>query len=288
MNERIERFIRRQPEINIVFLAVLLVFIVGGINNVVGPNVFVAFYYLVPIALVSWYLSKRDGEIVSFLSGVAVFLTGWSHHPSDEPITILLGNTALALAFFFIFSRMLQNIRVMMIQERERASHDFLTGVANGRHFYEVAAKEIERMRRYEKPFSVAYIDLDNFRTVNDTQGQNQGDRILRALADSMESTLRMTDTVGRLGGDEFVVLLPESDYDAARIALRKVLTNLSHLMRQNNWSLTFSIGMVTFNGPPETVDEMIRLVDEVMCSVKESTKNGIKHIIWRSAHAIQ
>jgi diguanylate cyclase (GGDEF)-like protein len=131
----------------------------------------------------------------------------------------------------------------------------------------------------------LAYIDLDNFKTVNDTYGHLIGDSLLRLVADTIRNNIRTTDVLARLGGDEFVVLLPETDFEQSEIVINKVQTQLLDEMKKNNWPVTFSIGAVTFLTPPESVDEMIKKADNLMYSAKKNGKNTKKREVWSGNH---
>lgn len=98
-----------------------------------------------------------------------------------------------------------------------------LTGVANTRAFKELAATELERARRYGRTFTLATLDLDNFKAVNDTLGHATGDRLIHDVGQAIRHRLRRVDIVARIGGDEFVVVLPETGAAAAAIALAHV-----------------------------------------------------------------
>jgi diguanylate cyclase (GGDEF)-like protein len=141
-----------------------------------------------------------------------------------------------------------------------------------------LADAEIRRSRRYNDPFTVIYLDIDNFKTVNDTQGHSEGDRLLRQVASTLTTAVREIDTVARLGGDEFGLLLPESDGDAAVTVATKISAGLKAQVEQH-WPVTFSIGMVTYLTAPESADEMIRVADKLMYEVKESGKDELRHL---------
>ena len=161
-------------------------------------------------------------------------------------------------------------------RERSAARVDFLTGILNRRGFYEIAGSESQRSRRYKRPLSLVYVDLDNFKGVNDSMGHDAGDELLIQVAAVIHSEVRGTDTVGRLGGDEFAVLLPETDQEQGRIVVDKVQKQLMEAMQEKQWPVTFSIGLISFNVPPESIDEMVREADRVMYSVKLKGKNSI------------
>jgi diguanylate cyclase (GGDEF)-like protein len=127
----------------------------------------------------------------------------------------------------------------------------------------------------------VAYIDVDDFKAVNDQLGHSAGDRLLRTVAETMMDTLRVSDMVARMGGDEFVLLLPETDYDSSQGALKRIVQNLYLAVPRHNRAVTFSIGAVTFESPPASVDTLLRKADDVMYEVKSSGKNRIEHRVF-------
>jgi diguanylate cyclase (GGDEF)-like protein len=133
------------------------------------------------------------------------------------------------------------------------------------------------RARRFRLPTTLAYVDLDSFKEVNDRSGHAAGDRVLVTVARHMRKSVRQTDLVARMGGDEFALILPNTGKDAALAVLDKLLKTLSRSMHQNYWPVTFSVGLVTFVNPPESVDWMIRRADEAMYSVKQAGKNHLR-----------
>src|SRR5207245_911670 len=102
-------------------------------------------------------------------------------------------------------------------QLRDLATKDALTGALNRRRLFEVAISELERARRYRRPLSVAMVDADHFKRLNDTHGHDVGDRALKVLCDVCRRTQRESDLLGRYGGEEFLVVLPETTLEAAR-----------------------------------------------------------------------
>jgi diguanylate cyclase (GGDEF)-like protein len=164
-----------------------------------------------------------------------------------------------------------------MDHERDLAHIDFLTGAVNSRFFFDLVNMEIYRSQRYNHPFTIVYLDLDNFKTVNDKFGHITGDQVLRAVANQARTHLRKTDVVARLGGDEFALLLPETNQESAQVVISKIQGGLLVEMQQSNWPVTFSIGVLTCTDAPPSPDELIRLADELMYSVKHGSKNAIK-----------
>jgi len=162
-------------------------------------------------------------------------------------------------------------------REKALARTDSLTQIANRRAFYELASTEINRAHRYKRPFTIVSMDLDNFKIVNDRFGHKIGDTLLCSVANTIQKNIRATDVVARLGGDEFTVLLPEIGAESARVVAHKLQKELLDTMQTNEWPVTFSMGVVTFNSAPATVDEMLKKADTLMYSAKQSGKNIIK-----------
>jgi diguanylate cyclase (GGDEF)-like protein/PAS domain S-box-containing protein len=160
--------------------------------------------------------------------------------------------------------------------ERRLARVDPLTGLANRRAFYEGAELERKRALRHSRPLSVAYIDLDNFKQINDRMGHEVGDQLLIQIGAILQNILRAEDLAARMGGDEFAIVFPENNYESARMAIQKTHRMLTEMAKDHKWPVSFSIGMVTFSVPPTSVEEMVRAADDLMYSVKHNGKNSI------------
>jgi diguanylate cyclase (GGDEF)-like protein len=144
--------------------------------------------------------------------------------------------------------------------------------------FYDDAGKEILRLERYKRAFTVAYVDIDNFKVVNYRHGHRTGDQLLCAVAETIKKNLRKVDLVARFGGDEFTILLPETGAEGAQVVLSRIRNVLLNTMEKNEWPVTFTFGTVTFLKAPASVEEMIKKVGSVMYSGKDSGMNTIEH----------
>ncbi|MBI3894496.1 MAG: GGDEF domain-containing protein [Acidobacteria bacterium] len=152
-----------------------------------------------------------------------------------------------------------------------------MTGLPNRRAFFEIAERESRRTRRHRYSVTVAYIDLDNFKSVNDSYGHIVGDELLKVVARTLRENMRETDLAARLGGDEFAVLLPDTNLDGAKKCLESLRSRLLKTMSEHKWPVTFSIGSITFSRFV-SVDEMVRRADSLMYAVKHKTKDAISY----------
>jgi diguanylate cyclase (GGDEF)-like protein len=257
-------------------LGLLGVLIIGLVDYCTGPEIAFSLFYLIPVSIVAWYSGRFEGILISFLSAVAWLMADiFSGRVYSSPI-IGYWNAFSRLGFFLIVTWLLSVLKNTLRREQELSRRDPMTGAANSRYFHELAQAEISRAKRYDHPFTIAYLDVDNFKAVNDTFGHKIGDQVLLAVVHSLKNHLRSTDIIGRLGGDEFACLLVETDQGAARIVMSKLFKHLTEDMSKHHWPITFSVGVLTCNIMPSTVDEIIHIADELMYSVKKRGKNNI------------
>jgi diguanylate cyclase (GGDEF)-like protein len=148
--------------------------------------------------------------------------------------------------------------------------------VLNRKAFYDLLSVELARNRRTQTPFAVAYLDLDNFKHVNDEFGHDEGDTLLRVAASTIRGALRGTDTLARLGGDEFGILLPDADVETSAQFIARVKDALDAAMSGRGWKVTASIGLGVFDRPALTSDGVMTACDGLMYSIKRGGKSGI------------
>ena len=236
--------------------------------------------YVLPVAVLAWRGGGGLSLLLAVFSGAAYlageYYTGWvARHPLHA-----VWDTVMLTGFLTIISVLLTRLRGSLEHEQLLARTDPLTGLANRRTFYERVTLEIERMRRAPRPLSVAYLDVDDFKGVNDRYGHAAGDEVLRAVADVLRSGLRQTDLAGRIGGDEFVILLPETGPEGTVTCITDLQRGLEAAMAERKWSLRCSIGAVTFLHPPASEEDLVRRADELMYQVKRDGKGQLRHAV--------
>ena len=159
---------------------------------------------------------------------------------------------------------------------RSIMDRDSLTGLLNHGRFIDRLHQELERCRRAGTEVSLALIDLDRFKNVNDAHGHLSGDQVLRTLAHSLSSGLRRIDVIGRYGGEEFGVILLDSPPEAAVVAIDKIRQRFSEITfdaKENVFSATFSAGVSGSRSHP-TPEQLIAAADEQMYLAKMAGRN--------------
>ncbi|MFL5770331.1 MAG: GGDEF domain-containing protein, partial [Chloroflexota bacterium] len=175
-------------------------------------------------------------------------------------------------------ARAINTISAKLSETTDAAQTDKLTGVANRRALLVDLFNEVERANRYERPLSVAFVDIDHFKAVNDTYGHAVGDDVLRGVAQALQSNLRATDMVGRYGGEEFMLILTETDVEegaALSEKLRELIERKRFSIDGNpELSVTISIGIAGGTGQLLRMESLIRDADAAMYSAKSLGRN--------------
>ena len=273
---RIDEWLRRQSRAAILAEGFVLVLGLGYLDRAVAADL-APLVYLGPVALVAWYAGVWPADVIALASGVSwVMAHGEAAVPGTRP-GLLYWDLVIRLAAFGVLAHTVAALRGSLDRERASARTDPLTGIANLRALTELAEVEIAFGRRYKRPLTAIYIDLDSFKAINDTMGHAVGDEVLRAVARGIRDALRVTDLVARIGGDEFLILLPETNADAAALVIRKVREALTRADSPSGTALDASFGVVTYGAPPASLDEIIQTADALMYQAKARDKGGIK-----------
>ena len=266
----------------VIFIAsLILIVIIGYLDLATGNQISLTIFYLIPVALTAWFIGWRSGTVIAVLCSIAWFYADQRAGSQYTYFIIPLWNGVVSLSFFLLVLYLMTSLKFELDLQKNLAMEDFLTKASNVRAFYRYADLEIKRIKRYGTPFSLLYFDLDNFKQVNDTLGHNEGDKLLYTAVNVIRKNIRATDAIARLGGDEFAVLLPEMNSDSALPFVKHLRAVFNTEMKNNNWHVTFSAGVVTFVKTPDSIDAVIKLADNLMYTVKRQGKNGEKYIIY-------
>ena len=253
-----------------------LIALLGFLDYITGFEIALSFFYLIPIGIATWYLGRKEGVAFALISSLVWAV---SNRLAGEPYSheiIRYWNTGIRLSIFLVVVEILGNQRALLINEQSLSRTDFLTGINNRREFYSRANLEILNSRRFNHPLTVVVMDVDSFKEVNDKQGHQAGDILLKIIAQTIQSAIRKTDMIARMGGDEFALLFPDTDQEGAFHVLEKVKNVIAEKMRGMNYQVTFSFGAATFSAPQASTDELLSKADQLMYSAKLRGKNQI------------
>lgn len=207
--------------------------------------------------------------------------------------TVLVFETATLVKFNIDFTTTITNLffegvvagMIVLVASAARANYltvlqqsttDALTNLANRRAFESIANHEIARQRRYGGIFSLAVLDLDGFKGINDSKGHRTGDEALRLFAKAIRNDTREADSVARIGGDEFIVLMPNTTAEDAVSLCDHLRTVVAARMAEAGFAVTVSIGTATLLQPPESLESAIACADAAMYDAKKNGKNCV------------
>lgn len=191
-------------------------------------------------------------------------------------VIVLAVLTLLATASAAVILKVSATLRT----QTSLARTDPLTGLLNRRGFLEAAAQELQRAARHHYAVTLIYIDVDDFKAINDSRGHRAGDRLLKDASASIQRAIRDVDTAARMGGDEFAILLSETGAHVSEAAALRVRTDVLADLAGRGWAVTLSVGAVT--APPAAADTatLIHAADELMYAVKREGKSSMR---WRA-----
>lgn len=271
---RLNVFFMMQGRGGIAAFVLLFLSVIGWFDHQVGYEISLTFFYLIPLGLSVWYLGIRIGLWTAL---VCVLVWDGTNRAAGQEFSnelIRYWNMGIRLASYGVVALLLHELKSAIWVERSLARTDPLTGIFNRREFNEQLEFELKRADRLMYPVTLAYIDLDNFKLVNDAHGHKVGDEQLRLIAQTISGIIRKTDLFARLGGDEFGLFLPNVDHKNAKTVVAKVEKAVMKGLQEMNSPVTLSMGVVTFQAAPLTAEDLLYKADALMYQAKLMGKN--------------
>jgi len=226
---------------------------------------------VVAITIGSIVLSAAISAAVHFALGVSMSGLAWA-------VTLACPALIAPTMSWWAFDLVLK-IEIAHEQLRVQSTIDHLTGLFNRRYFMERLREEIDRTQRYGTSFAVAFIDIDNFKRINDEHGHLSGDEILQQLTQTCAKQVRDIDTLARIGGEEFALLLPQTTAeDAERLVerLREGVAATRATIGDHSLEITVSIGLTSSSRGVLDVNGILRVADEALYAAKRQGKNRL------------
>jgi len=277
MNLYLDLKIGKVSRIILLFLSLMIVAFIGICDYNTEADFSFYILYSIPIFISAWYLGAWEGFIVALSSALAWWIVDYKSN--DAPQLLHYLDALLRLIFFIVISLIISLTYKSYERERNSAHTDFLTGLPNRRTFIEQVSSEIARAKRYGRCSTIAYIDLDDFKLLNDRFGHAVGDKALQQIAIALRQNVRKSDLVARMGGDEFLIFLPETNDTQGVSSLTHLQSSLLQITTDLKLPVTFTIGAVTYDVPAYTAEDMIKTADRIMYCAKRAGKNTIKQI---------
>lgn len=267
----------------LVFIAFLSVAGISIVDYITGSQITFALFYLFPVAITAWFSNKNTAIAISLFSAVTWLAVDYFLNRIHPNLLIYAWNYLSRFILLIIIVFLLRTLKILLLEKHDLSREDPITKSLNLRAFREIGEIEISRAIRYGYALSLAYIDVDNFKAINDTRGHDAGNKLLCAVVDAIRENLRDSDIVARVGGDEFVLLLPVTHQASVQIVIAKIQNHLMSIMDKNDWPVTFSFGVLTCIENIPTIDRIIAMADRLMYSVKKSSKNGANFMTYGS-----
>jgi diguanylate cyclase (GGDEF)-like protein len=272
----IGHWIQRQSKLKIFALATFLFLLDEYIDYRTGPELNVSFFHLVPVFLIVWNSGLLPGLVYDvFCTCVILFV---SLQPAGlMPNSVQVFNALANLIFLGAFTVVLSLLKKHLEQVTARAELDGLTNLLNSTSFTRRAEQEVLASTRSRRPFTILYIDVDNFKTVNDTLGHGAGDEVLKSVGKFLAGQFRKGDLRTRIGGDEFAVFLPDYSLEEAKRDIPPFHEALNRILGAGPAPISCSIGGMTFTQAPPSLQGALHEADMLMYRVKMGGKNNYR-----------
>jgi len=266
-----------RPLLEVALLA-LATAIVALVDAVMGTWIPLRAFYLVPSAIASWRHGSREGYALCYLGIATSFVIDWLDGTLRMRPAFAYSDALARLAVGIGVVVALARVRALQLKLDALAQTDELTRLANRRAFETLANREIARARRAGRPVSLAMLDLDGFKELNDARGHAEGDRVLVEVARAIAST-RTSDVAARLGGDEFALFMAENDRERAEVVIDRARAAFRDAAAANGWPVSLSVGVVTDPEAKSELAELIARADAAMYEVKRSGKDAVRYL---------
>jgi diguanylate cyclase (GGDEF)-like protein len=282
------RLLNDLSRIQLIGMALLSILLIGLFDYEFGYEISLSLFYLAPVAAVTWYVGRKTALLIAVLTALPLLLEEMSvGHLHSRPM-LLIWNACLQIGFMVVVIYLLDGLHGQIELAHELARTDALTGLFNRRAFLEHLQYRLDLAARAGKPVTLAYIDLDDFKRINDWRGHQEGDQVLKLIARTLTMSIRRTDMVARLGGDEFALLMDGANRSSAEHFITKLRIALDEAFVGQSYIVTCSIGCMTFQIPPNSADTALAAADRLMYRVKRQGKNAVAFSVFDNrAHEV-
>jgi len=263
-------------------IALALIAAIAVADYATGDQIHLFILYMLPVSLLAWGAGLYVGLASAVLSSAVTLGVYWllaggrfeTIHGWHVTVTLV----SAATIAWAIARLKADHLRISSLLESERllSRTDAMTGLASAHAFHERLTLEIDRMRRVPKPLSLLYVDLDDFKKVNDERGHLAGDQLLARVGKLLLGATRRVDLCGRVGGDEFAVLMPETSAADAMTVAERVRESIRKSFQEGGAGIGTSSGLSTLLTAPIDAQAAISSADQLMYEAKNGGKQKI------------
>jgi diguanylate cyclase (GGDEF)-like protein len=264
----IDRASLESQSATIAILSILAIGAIFVVDLADGKEIWLHILYVFPIGVLALSCAGITPVVIGVLLSLVflvITLLGYG-----LPTAAVTANMLIALAAYALVAGLTRLARTSAIAMEILATTDALTGLHNRRSFEKLAEQEIARTIRYGSTFSLALLDLNQFKLLNDSRGHGVGDEALRLLADVLRTNIRRVDFAARIGGDEFAIMMPGTDGTNCAALCEKLSSIIVDRMKEAGFALTASVGYVCSHDAPDlSLSVLMQKADEAMYAAK-------------------
>lgn len=249
-------------------LAMSLIFM---FDVMTGAEIRIHALYLFPLAAIALHCERRLDSVIGIVASLAFQIHNSVVHGSS-PVA-MKADAVIFMGSSLLVVYLARAVRENYVEKSRHADTDWLTRLHNRRSFETLLGTEITRQQRYGGVFSLAIIDLDDFKRLNDSKGHLAGDKALMLLADVLRENTRESDSLARVGGDEFAVMLPNTGREDCEKLCQQLARNIAIRMAEADFGIGASVGCSTFERAPASTSAALQEADKSMYAAKSGTK---------------
>ncbi len=264
------------PENMAIIGSYLVILALFPLDIITGSHISLHLIYIFPLFLIAIHSSRNSWVAGAAFLSITLQLITLVIIDSDRILAIKIYLMLMIILTNSAFALIARSARTNTLEAERLSAIDPLTKLYNRRTLDIAINSEIVRQRRYGGCFSVALIDLDGFKGLNDSLGHDAGDKALILLADVLKAHTRQSDTIARIGGDEFVILMPNTQASDCDILCQLLCNKISNCMKDVSFSITASIGYTTIERSATLSKDILSIADKAMYEAKSNGKGQV------------